>query len=175
MFDGKRINSLEQSVGTLTEELANANDTIRSLVDGIERIEDKYNALIENFNEYLRNVNTDINKVYKLYEEYEGKTSSVIKEETEKVAETISKLEEASNKADAEHASQINTLCKNNELLINKCRELQESNIQIAKQHSEMIERYERNIKEYQAQTQAMKNNILKKMNANNIISVVEE
>ena len=30
-------------------------------------------------------------------------------------------------------------------------------------------------IKEYQAQTQAMKNNILKKMNANNIISVVEE
>lgn len=217
MFDGKRINSLETSVTTLTEELEKANNTIEALFSNFEEVVEKLNDVqsennklkneIKELNEILKEKdNKFANKLNKLFLEKEGlyktcddlkkslniyagsvdKTIEEIEKKSEKdtdafrneiknVADVVVKLEKKSNNADKEHDELLAVLKDSNEKLIKKCEELQLSNVQIMNEHRDMIKRYEEDIKAYQAQTQNMKNNILKKMNANNIISIVEE
>ena len=144
MFDGKKINSLEQSVTTLTEELARANETIVSLNNTIE-------SLFENVEEIIAELNrtkTELNNKY----------DSVVKE-VNVVEEKIDNVANKSNTADTEHGTQLKLLNETNNRLVKKCEDLQLANV----------------IKEYAELTQHMKENILKKMNAKNIVSVVEE
>lgn len=220
MFDGKRINSLETSVTTLTEELEKANNMIEALFSNFEEVVEKLNdvqsennklkneiselkkqdfvlaekfdlvcikekALVERCDDLAKSLNiyaegTD-KDLEEIHDKLEMNNSSLkdeivkIKDAIEKLFGTVAKLEEKSNNADKEHDELLAILKDNNERLIKKCEELQLSNVQIMNQHNDMIKRYEQSIKEYAEQTQNMKNNILKKMNANNIISVVEE
>ena len=160
MFDGKKINSLEQSVTTLTEELARANETIVSLNNTIE-------SLFENVEEIIAELNrtkTELNNKY----------DSVVKE-VNVVEEKIDNVANKSNTADTEHGTQLKLLNETNNRLVKKCEDLQLANVQIMNQHNDMVKRYEQSIKEYAELTQHMKENILKKMNAKNIVSVVEE
>lgn len=216
MFNGKKIESLEQSVTTLTEGLEKANNTIEGLFSNFEEVVSKLNevvlendklkeeikalretdfdlaekfdimcinhngladeckALCESLNIYGNGVDKTLEELNEKIEKSE-KDNATLKEEIGKFASTVSTLEEKSNTADKEHDELLAILKDNNERLIKKCEELQLSNVQIMNQHNDMIKRYEQSIKEYAEQTQNMKNNILKKMNANNIISVVEE
>jgi len=156
MFDGKKINSLETSVATLTEELNRTNETIASLYEN------------------MKNIVTELNKIKSEKDVLENKYDSLcdaIKEMKENAEAAAIK----SNTADVEHETQLQMLRDNNDRLIKKCEELQMSNVQIMNQHNDMIKRYEQSILGYAEQAEHMKNNVLKKMNANNIISVVEE
>ena len=214
MFNGKKIESLEQSVTTLTEGLEKANNTIEALFSNFEEVVEKLNdvrsendklkeelkgikekdveftekfdlvcikqaELLEKYNVFKKafeeNYAARIDRTFEEINEKSDKDKSAIREEIKKVADVVTKLEEKSNNADKEHDELLAILKDNNERLIKKCEELQLSNVQIMNQHNDMIKRYEQSIKEYAEQTQNMKNNILKKMNANNIISVVEE
>lgn len=181
MFNNKKVESLEQSIATLTEELNNEKEAISNLLECLKKtneyvdklqsekdeLEKKYNSLANNLSGYAEKVSEEFKRVYKANEELASEIKEVSKE--------LDVLKEKSNNADAEHSTQIKTLCDNNDRLIAKCEELQLSNVQIMNEHRDMIKRYEEDIKAYQTQTQNMKDNILKKMNANNIISVVEE
>lgn len=179
MFNKEKIQALEQSVATLTEELNKANDEIKLLCDCLEAVkaekielENKYDAFMNAFeNTYAPR----IDRVIEEMGEKSGKDNSALRDEIKKVAGIVTKLEEKSNNADKEHDELLAVLKDNNDRLIKKCDELQLNNVQIMNEHKDMIKRYETNIKEYQTQTQVMKDNILKKMNAKNIISVVEE
>jgi len=200
MFNGKKIESLEQSINTLTERLDRDNNMIDALFDNIKELVEKLNdAQSENdkLKDELKEIkekyielaerhdafktafeNSYVPRIDRTFKEMDEKSDEdkfALKEEIKNVVYIISALDEKSNNADKEHSEQIKVLCDNNEKLIKKCEELQLSNVQIMNQHNDMIKYYEKNIKEYQTQTQAMKNNILKKMNVNNIISVVEE
>ena len=181
MFNKEKIQALEQGYSTLSEELTRANETITilkntvdSLFENIEEIVGELNKtksekdeLAKNFGTYAEKVSEEFKRVYKANEELASEIKEVSKE--------LDELKEKSNNADAEHSAQIKTLCDNNDRLIAKCEELQLSNVQIMNEHRDMIKRYEESIKGYAEQTERMQNNVLKKMNANNIISVVEE
>ena len=194
MFDGKRINSLEQSTITLTEDLNKANETIASLQEtvvslknmnealfknieeivselksGKDESEKKYNSLANNLSGYAEKVSAEFKSMYDKCE------NASVMEEINTLKEHVGELEVRYSSADERHNAQIETLTRSTDALVKKCEEVQLSNSQIMNQHNEMIKKYEQNIKEYADQTQIMKNNILKKMNANNIISVVEE
>ena len=214
MFNGKKIESLEQSVTTLTEGLEKANNTIETLFSNFEGVVEKLNdvqsennklkeelkvikekdvefaekfdlacikqtELLEKYNAFKKafedNYAARIDRTLEEMNEKSDKDKSAIREEIKNVADVVVKLEKKSNNADKEHDELLAVLKDSNEKLIKKCEELQLSNVQIMNEHRDMIKRYEEDIKAYQAQTQNMKNNILKKMNANNIISVVEE
>lgn len=214
MFNGKKIESLEQSITTLTEGLEKANNTIESLFSNFEEVVEKLND-VQSENNKLKNEiselkkqdfglaekfnlvcikQTELSEKHKAFKmafeesyaaridrtleemnEKSDKDKSAIREEIKNVADVVVKLEKKSNNADKEHDELLAVLKDNNERLIKKCDELQLSNVQIMNQHNDMIKRYEQSIKEYAEQTERMKNNVLKKMNANNIISVVEE
>lgn len=179
MFNGKKIESLEQSITTLTEELNKSNETIKSLFDCLETVkaeknelENKYNAFKKAFEDtYIVRIDRTLEEITEKSE----KDKSVLREEIRKVTEVIDELKGDSYKADEKHSTQIKSLIKSTDALVKKCEDIQLSNVQIMNQHNDMIKRYEQSIKEYAEQTQSMKNNILKKMNASNIISVVEE
>ena len=87
---------------------------------------------------------------------------------------SIDALEEKSDKADDEHNEEIKSLKQSIDALVKKCEELQNNNKELVKQHKEIIARYEESIKGYQEQTEHMKNNILKKMNMDNVFTVKE-
>lgn len=186
MFDGKRINSLEQSVATLTEELNSEKEAISNLLECLKKtnecmdklqsekdeLEKKYNAFKKELEEtYMPAVDRNFLEIKDTFE----KNNSIIKEALGEIAVAFDELKHNSDKADEKHNAQIESLTKSTDALVKKCEDIQLSNVQIMSQHNNMIKRYEKTIKEYAEQTERMKNNVLKKMNANNIINVVEE
>lgn len=213
MFNGKKIESLEQSVTTLTEGLEKANNTIEGLFSNFEEVIEKlndvqsennklsneiselkkqdfvfaekfdavcinqtvlaerYDSLGKSLNIYANSVDKDLDEIC----EKSNNDNSALREEIRKVSEIIDELKSKSDKADEEHNKQLESLTKSTNALIKKCEDIQLSNVQIMNEHRDMIKRYEESIKGYAEQTERMKNNVLKKMNANNIISVVEE
>ena len=174
MFNKEKIQALEQSVATLTEELNSEKEAISNLLEClkktneyVDKLQSEKDELAKNFSTYAEKVSEEFKCIYKANEQLASEIKEVSKE--------LDELKDKSNNTDTEHSAQIKTLCDNNARLIAKCEELQLDNVKIMNQHNDMIKRYEESIKAYAKQTQVMKNNILKKMNANNIISVVEE
>ena len=213
MFNGKKIESLEQSVTTLIEGLEKTNNMIEALFSNFEEVVEKLNdvrsendklkeeiknlkekdidfsvkfdevcinqnGLAERYNSLGKSLNIYANSVDKDLDEIREKSdrdNSVLREEIRKVSDIIDELKCISDKADEKHSTQIEALTKSTDALVKKCEDIQLSNVQIMNEHRDMIKRYEESIKGYAEQTERMKNNVLKKMNANNIISVVEE
>jgi ABC-type transporter Mla subunit MlaD len=186
MFNKEKIQALEQSVATLTEDLNSEKEAISNLLECLkttdgdvnklrsekDELENKFDAFKKVFEEVYK---VRVDRTLEEMNEKSDKDKSAIREEIKKVTNVVTKLEEKSNNADKEHDELLAVLKENNEKLVKKCEELQLANVQIMNQHNDMIKRYEESIKAYAEQTQAMKDNILKKMNAKNIISVVEE
>ena len=213
MFNGKKIESLEQSVTTLTEGLEKTNNMIEALFSNFEEVVEKlndvqsendklkneiselkkqdfvfaekfdavcinqtvlaerYDSLGKSLNIYANSVDKDLDEIC----EKSNNDNSALREEIRKFSEIIDELKSKSDKVDEEHNKQLEALTKSTNALIKKCEDIQLSNVQIMNEHRDMIKRYEESIKGYAEQTERMKNNVLKKMNANNIISVVEE
>ena len=183
MFNKEKIQALEQSVATLTEELIKANATISSLSNNIEEVieelknvksekdelEKKYNSLANNLSGYAEKVSEEFKRTYEKCE------NSSIAEEIKLLKEHVNKLAVQYSSADEKHNAQIETLTKSTDALVKKCEDIQLSNVQIMIQHNDMINRYETSIKGYAEQTERMRENVLKKMNAKNIISVIED
>lgn len=175
MFNRERIESLEQSVATLTEELQKKDNQIESLFVNIQEIvnelnsakeeniqlKDKYDMLTASIEETIDNL------LYKLEDNINMQIS--------KLDEDIKKLNKKSDKSDVEHNNQISLLYKSTDNLVKKCNELQSENEKIINEHNAMITKYEENIKAYQEQIEHMKNNILKKMNMDKMFEVKEE
>lgn len=186
MFNGKKIESLEMSIATLTEELNSEKDAINNLLGCLERtnkyieklqsekdeLEKNYSAFKKAFEEVYK---VRIDRTLEEMVEKSNNDSSALREEIRKILDIINELKGNSDKADEKHNIQIEALTKSTDALVKKCEDIQLSNVQIMNEHRDMIKRYEESIKGYAEQTERMKNNVLKKMNANNIISVVEE
>ena len=186
MFNKEKIQALEQSVAALTEELNKTKEIFESITKTIDIVnkkvdtvydektylEKKYNAFKKAFDETYK---VRIDKTLEEMSEKSEKDKSTLREEIRKVSEIIDELKKNSDKADEKHNAQIESLTKSTDALVKKCEDIQLSNVQIMNEHRDMIKRYEESIKGYAEQTERMQNNVLKKMNANNIISVVEE
>lgn len=186
MFNNKKVESLEQSVATLTEELNSEKEAISNLLECLKKtnecmdkmqsekdeLEKKYNAFKKAFEEsYMQSVDRNFLEIKDTFD----KNNSIIKETISEIVKAFDELKYDSDKADEKHNAQIEALTKSTEALVKKCEDIQLSNVQIMNQHNDMIKRYEASIKEYAEQAERMRNNVLKKINANNIISVVEE
>ena len=97
MFNKEKIQALEQSVATLTEELEKANEAIKSLSDCLEEVktkkselEQKYNAFTSAFvNSYAPRIDRTIEEM----NEKSGKDNSALRDEIKKVADVVAKLE----------------------------------------------------------------------------------
>lgn len=186
MFNKEKIQALEQSVATLTEELNSEKEAISNLLESLKMTDETVNKLQSEKDELEKNYSVfkkAFEEVYKVridrtLEEMVEKSNndgSALREEIRKISDIIDELKGNSDKADEKHSTQIEALTKSTDALVKKCEDIQLSNVQIMNQHNDMIKRYEQSIKEYAEQTERMQNNVLKKMNANNIISVVEE
>ena len=183
MFNKEKIQALEQSVATLTEELNSEKEAIGNLLESLkmtdekvnklqsekDELEKKYNSLANNLSGYAEKVSEEFKRTYEKCE------NSSITEEIKALREHVGELAVQYSSADEKHNAQIETLTKSTDALVKKCEDIQLSNVQIMNEHRDMIKRYEESIKGYAKQTERMQNNVLKKMNANNIISVVEE
>ena len=186
MFNKEKIQALEQSVATLTEELNSEKEAISNLLESLKMTDEMINKLQSEKDELEENYSVfkkAFEEVYKVridrtLEEMVEKSNndgSALREEIRKISDIIDELKGNSDKADEKHSTQIEALTKSTDALVKKCEDIQLSNVQIMNQHNDMIKRYEQSIKEYAEQAERMRNNVLKKINANNIISVVEE
>ncbi len=178
MFNKEKIQALEQSVATLTEELTKANEVIESLYKDLERVMESVDkiqyekeGLVKTFGDYTLKVSEEFTNLDKKYTD----ENNSLKDEVESLRKYIGELADNYSSADEEHNNQLAALKQSTDNLVKKCEDIQLSNVQVMNQHNDMIKRYEQSIKGYAEQTQIMKNNILKKMNANNIISIVED
>lgn len=185
LFNTNRIDSLEQSVATLTEGLEKTKSSVDTLYTNLTEIVNKVNELTDSSNktnENIESMNHENASSFKNMEEsiitLKDNFGKEIEEYTcsleEKIKTSIDALEKKSDKADDKHNEEIKSLKQSIDALVKECEELQNNNKELVKQHEEIIARYEESIKGYQEQTEHMKNNILKKMNMDNVFTVKE-
>ena len=185
LFNTDRIDSLEQSVATLTEGLEKTNNTISGIFENLTEIAENIQNLTGSFEDnkkkltaledttfsFIDGISKDLDT--KIQDRIETVRKSM-QELEQKLKNMVQNLEKKSDSSDEIHNNEIASLKQSIDALVTKCEELQNDNKELIRQHNEIVTRYEESIKGYREQTEHMKNNILKKMNMDNVFTVKE-
>ena len=167
LFNTDRIDSLEQSVATLTEGLEKTNNTISGIFENLTEIAENIQNLTGSFEDNKKKLTALEDTTFSFID-------GISKDLDKKLKNMVQNLEKKSDSSDEIHSNEIASLKQSIDALVTKCEELQNDNKELIRQHNEIVTRYEESIKGYREQTEHMKNNILKKMNMDNVFTVKE-